>query len=310
MSATIKLGLIGAGRWGRNYIKTIQQLDGITLTGLATRNPDNAALVDKNCVIVSDWRELLKNKHIQGIILAVPAPQQFSIAMAIVESKKALLLEKPMAISCEQAVALQRQIKQHQSIAMIDHTQLFDPVFRQLKQQIGHQKIKALSIIAGKNGGFRQETSVLWDWGPHVVAMCLDLLNEPLVQLQIRRIVSDDNANGHAENLSIKCFSEKQRIPVEMNIGNLFKQKTRCIEVHTDARQYIYKPDAEVPLTCWEDGKAVPVTVNYRPPLDVVVEEFSSRIRDQNRNLDQIEQGVKIIEILESLDECLYQKSA
>ena len=33
-----KLGLIGAGAWGSNYIKTIEKIDGIELIGISTKS--------------------------------------------------------------------------------------------------------------------------------------------------------------------------------------------------------------------------------------------------------------------------------
>ena len=49
----IRLALIGAGRWGRNYIRTIMGLDGAELVVVASGNPETAGLVPRgvpNCV--------------------------------------------------------------------------------------------------------------------------------------------------------------------------------------------------------------------------------------------------------------------
>ena len=58
-SKILNLGLIGAGVWGRNFIKTIAGLDGARLTRLASRNPESPALVPPDCVISEDWRDLM-----------------------------------------------------------------------------------------------------------------------------------------------------------------------------------------------------------------------------------------------------------
>lgn len=52
----LRLGLIGAGRWGRVYIKTLDRLDGVTLARVATSNPDSRALVAGTCVLNGNWR--------------------------------------------------------------------------------------------------------------------------------------------------------------------------------------------------------------------------------------------------------------
>ena len=44
--AVIRLGLIGAGRWGKNFIRTIRGLDGVTLSAFCSRHPDSRSLVD------------------------------------------------------------------------------------------------------------------------------------------------------------------------------------------------------------------------------------------------------------------------
>ena len=41
---TLRLGLIGAGPWGRNFIRTIDGIDGVTLARLASRNPESAGI--------------------------------------------------------------------------------------------------------------------------------------------------------------------------------------------------------------------------------------------------------------------------
>ena len=71
-SKNLNLGLIGAGPWGHNYIRTIDGLDGITLACLASRNPESARLVGPGCKIHQDWREMIKTNDLNGVIIATP----------------------------------------------------------------------------------------------------------------------------------------------------------------------------------------------------------------------------------------------
>ena len=54
----IRLGLIGAGRWGRNIARSLEGLDGIQLTRLASRRPESRALAGPDCIVSTDWREV------------------------------------------------------------------------------------------------------------------------------------------------------------------------------------------------------------------------------------------------------------
>ena len=67
----LRLGLIGAGPWGRNYIRTLKGLDGVRLSRLASRNPDSAGLVGPDCTISEDWRDVMETSGIELTIASV-----------------------------------------------------------------------------------------------------------------------------------------------------------------------------------------------------------------------------------------------
>ena len=82
MAAQLRLGLLGAGRWGRNYIRTIAASAGVRLARLASRNPDSANLVPPDCVIFADWREMLDARALDGVIVATPPGVHAEMALA------------------------------------------------------------------------------------------------------------------------------------------------------------------------------------------------------------------------------------
>ena len=67
----LNLGLIGAGRWGKVYIRTIAGLEGIQLAHLASGNPDSKSLVGSDCKVSTDWQGLIANKSVSGVIIAL-----------------------------------------------------------------------------------------------------------------------------------------------------------------------------------------------------------------------------------------------
>ena len=85
---TLKLGLVGAGRWGRNYVRTIATLDGLRLAAVASRNPETATLVPPHCHIVTDWHDLIAMPGIDGIIIASPPATHAEILLAAIAAGK------------------------------------------------------------------------------------------------------------------------------------------------------------------------------------------------------------------------------
>ena len=49
-----KIGLIGLGRWGKNIVKSCQQISTLKLTCVASGNPDNKKLIPNDCYFSSN----------------------------------------------------------------------------------------------------------------------------------------------------------------------------------------------------------------------------------------------------------------
>ena len=68
----LRLGLIGAGHWGKVYIKTLERLPGFSLARLASNNPESRNLVHEGCQISKNWQEVTSADDLDGVIIAAP----------------------------------------------------------------------------------------------------------------------------------------------------------------------------------------------------------------------------------------------
>ena len=176
----VRLALVGAGRWGRNYIKTIAALDGVQLVAVASRNSATAALVPAGCRIVEDWRLLLDASDVDGIVIASPPGTHADILIAAVERGKAVLVEKPAVMSRAAVSRVRAALVEHPAVILVGHTHLFHPAFRALcREAASLGPVRSIKSSAGNHGPYRRDASVLWDWAPHDLAMCLTLLPGP-----------------------------------------------------------------------------------------------------------------------------------
>ena len=53
-AAKLRLALIGAGRWGRNYIRTVALSSDAELMRVASSNPQTRGLVPASCAVDPD----------------------------------------------------------------------------------------------------------------------------------------------------------------------------------------------------------------------------------------------------------------
>ena len=88
MSPKVRLGLVGAGVWGINYIKTIEQIEGVILKKVVCRNPQNKKELLQKYEVTNNWLELSKSKAIDGVIIATPPSTHFDIAVEFIKNNK------------------------------------------------------------------------------------------------------------------------------------------------------------------------------------------------------------------------------
>ena len=176
MEDNLRLGLIGAGRWGRVYIKTIERMNGFSLVRLASRNPESRSLVNKDCQISDNWRAVAEAKDLDGVIIAAPPIMHAEITRAAIYASNPVIVEKPLTLDLGEAEALLSEAEQHRAIVLVDHIHLYHPAYRALKKLgSGLGPVQTIHGMAGDWGPFRKDVSILWDRGSHDVAMCIDI---------------------------------------------------------------------------------------------------------------------------------------
>lgn len=224
---TIRLGLVGAGAWGRNYIRTIAGLTGVVLARVASHNPGTGSLLPADCVVTPDWREVVGAADLDGLILALPPKVQGEIAEAAIRAGLPLLMEKPVAIGLAETQHLAELASQTGVPVLVDHIYLFHPAYAALKEVV-HKRggTRAIQSVGGARGPFRPDVPVLWDWAPHDIAMCLDLVGEAPSAVTGTCIRSEDTPDGRGEiwalDLKFPCGTE-----ASVTVGNVMEERSR-----------------------------------------------------------------------------------
>ncbi|MBI4184336.1 MAG: Gfo/Idh/MocA family oxidoreductase [Proteobacteria bacterium] len=309
-SAPVRLALIGAGRWGRAYIRTIAASEGVALVRLASRNPEARALVGPEVAIDADWRTLIAAEDIDGVIVAAPPAAHFAIARAAILAGRPALVEKPLALSAGEARELLSLARARRALVMVDHTYLFHPAWAALKRRAATLgEVRAIRAAAGNWGPFRGDVSVLWDWGPHDLAMLLDLLGRRPVALGARREPPTAEAPPGGETVRLS-LAFPGGVAAEARLSNVLKPKTRRFEVRFSHRALVFDglarhPLTEHPLLGDALGEGTPLAVERELPLARAVRAFANAIRLGSAGRASLALGVKVVEILAALEATL-----
>ena len=295
----MQLGLIGAGRWGKRYIETIRAMDGVRITHLASRNPACREWVAADCAITAHWSEVAQNPDLDGVIVATPPGTHLQLALAAIHAGRPVLVEKPMTLSTDEAQQLVKAASEGDVLTMVDHTHLFSAAYQTLKR-IGADlgPLCAVRSIGCNWGPFRPDTPALWDWGPHDVAMCVDLFGGPPQRVAATRL--SQLAQPHALGESIHIALEYPAATAHIEIGNLASRKQRLFEARYARGILVYDDLAPDKLTCrvHGDANARPVVLDRTLPLTNVVTAFCEAIASPERGRPSLQLALQVTEIL------------
>ena len=150
----INLALIGIGKWGSNYLKAVESIEGAQIKYIRKYDYDN----------------LVKCKDLDGIIIATPDTTHNEIINKFPD--KFLLVEKPVVMKWDEAKKLENEK------IMAGHIYLYNKELLNLLD--GGRDIQEIefSIL---NDQRKNDTELLWYLAPHPVSLYVYLYGMPRV---------------------------------------------------------------------------------------------------------------------------------
>jgi predicted dehydrogenase len=147
----MRLGLIGRGRWGRNIEKTLMSLDDVSVVPIGRNEP--------------------VRRELDGVIIASPSATHAELALPYIRAGITTFIEKPMATSLADAEHIHEAAQQTQTAVFVGHLQLYNPAFQAALDVLPTLGPVQYIQCDSANDNPRADSSVLWDWLPHDLAM-------------------------------------------------------------------------------------------------------------------------------------------
>lgn len=145
---SVAVGIIGCGHIASHHIRGYRQAKvPILMVSDAQEEVAKRRATELLCDWSTDYQELLARSDIQAVSICVPNWLHFEVAMAAIEARKAILCEKPMAVSLEQAETLVCKVRETGTFFQVGYMKRFHPLMRRFKEllpQIGRVEIGLL----------------------------------------------------------------------------------------------------------------------------------------------------------------------
>ncbi len=178
----LKLGVVGAGAWGRNHVRTVATLPEAELTAVCDRDPkvrDRVARQYPLTHVTADLADLLP--RVDAVIVASPATTHAQLALQCIAAGKPCLVEKPFALSVRDAEAVARAATERQVAVAAGHLLVFHPAVERLRILVREGDLGKIFYLYGLRvnlGQVRADENALWSFGPHDVSVALYLLDD------------------------------------------------------------------------------------------------------------------------------------
>lgn len=134
----IHLGVIGCGGFGLFALQHFTQVPGVRLVGMAgTHRPAAMAAAARFGVKnIDDVGELIRREDIDVVYISTPPFLHYPQAMAALEAGKHVIVEKPLAMTVEQADELIATARRRDRLLVANLMQRYNPLFEAVSRLV------------------------------------------------------------------------------------------------------------------------------------------------------------------------------
>lgn len=123
----MRVAVIGVGHLGKHHARILGNLPGVELAAVVDTNQERA----EEIAAANGTRALMRATSLIGkvdaVSIAVPTEQHLAVALPFLEAGTAVLVEKPMARSLDEADAMIAAAAKSGAVLAVGHTERFNP---------------------------------------------------------------------------------------------------------------------------------------------------------------------------------------
>lgn len=316
----VKIAIIGCGHWGQNHVKTFSALgvlDAICDTN--TEQASNIAAQYGNPKILTE-KEIEDSHEITGVVLASPAELHAEQAERFLKSGKHVFVEKPIALTMDDAIRLKHVAHENKKILMVGHVLQYHPAFVKLKEIVSTGDLGEIQTIYSNRlsfGKIRTHENVLWSFAPHDISMILGIIPSPLKSVQaigsaivnpkipdtvIAHLQFCNGVQGHIHVSWLNPFKE-QKLVVIGSEGTIVFDDCQ----NWDNKLVLFKNKASIrdgqPVLIKDQGISIPL--DQAEPLKEECKHFIDCIHSNTQPKTDSLEAIRVLEVLSNAQKSL-----
>jgi predicted dehydrogenase len=329
----VRIGLIGCGQWGLNYLRIFGELDGCRVAAASDISPERLRIAERRSpglITSDDLKKLLDDGSLHALVVATDASSHYRVVRSVLEAGKDCLVEKPLTTDIGQARELRDLARERGRILMVGHVFRYNAGINYVRQLISAGAIGTLQYLYFTRtnlGPIRSDVNVVWDLMTHDVSILLHLAN------QSARWVSAQGASylrGEYQDVAFATIGFDHGVVANIRASWLDPRKVREITIVGTSKMVVFDDLDSEPVRIFDKGtvreptyetfgefKLVTRTgdvlmpaIPPSEPLRNQCQHFVNALVNRSPVLSDADDGLRVVEILAAINHSIAENGA
>ena len=330
----ITMAMVGTGNWGKNLVRNFAQLPSARLKYCVDQDEKRLAALGSqypDTEFTSDLDKVLADPEVAAVGIAASAVAHHPLGMRAMAAGKHCYIEKPLALSAEQAQELVAESDKRGLTLMVGHLLLYHPAVTQLKQAADSGELGDIYYIYAQRvnlGTVRSDENALWSLAPHDISVAAYLFGEAPTDASARGSCYLQR-DAQIEDVVFANISFPGGRMLNLHLSWLDPHKIRRITVVGSRKMAVFDDmESAEKLRIYDKGVDVPSFVSYgesltlrygdihiphlpmAEPLRLECAHFIECIEQGTRPLTDGASGLAVVQALEACQRSLEQGGA
>jgi len=312
------VAVVGCGYWGKNLVRNFAELG--VLRAICDANDETLMAFQQQYGAegVTSFHQVLAMPDVQAVVIATPAATHAELVLQALAAGKDVFVEKPLALTLEDALKIQAIAQKHDRILMVGHLLEYHPALVKLRTLMDDGKIGKLQYLYSNRlstGKVRTEENVLWSFAPHDICAILGCVGQLPRSVQAVgsthlgtvedvcwiNLEFDHNIKAHIFVSWFHPFKE-QRLVVTGDYGSLVFD-----DVSSDSKLVFYEQTVELqqhtPVLKKVAQSSIPLPSGE--PLKAECQHFLDCIQSRQTPITGIQNGIDVLTVLQAAQQSL-----
>ncbi|MBK9292947.1 MAG: Gfo/Idh/MocA family oxidoreductase [Oligoflexia bacterium] len=322
----VRVGIIGAGRWGPNLIRNFNTDAGSVVMAVADTSIARLNIIkDKypDVKVTESAHEVLTSPQIDAIVISTPTATHYDLTKEALKNNKHVFVEKPLATKVEECEELVELAKNTNKVLFVGHIFVYNAGIQTVKKYIQSGELGNIHYIHATRtnlGPIRTDVNSLWDLATHDVSIFNFWFDSEPTKVSA---LGGGFLNSQIEDVVFATYTYPKNILANIHVSWLNPKKVREIVVVGEKKMLVWddmdiqnpirlydkkvvvdKPDDAVADTfvafrssIYEGDTTIP-KIQLNEPLSAECSSFLKAIKNPSTSLSTGKEGTQVVKAI------------